>query len=449
MTDRRHLIGAMIILAAAVALYCATSALPALSGLPEPGKQTDFFWHPPSRRLVGIAHPAEGEPLPASASEHFLPDDHPLLQGLRGPISLLYAQRWLLRPGRQQWSFFLRQEESSAAVASPGAALAALGDDYRVSWLIAGDYRTADGQVISFRPDQIPPGPAARAHQLLEEVQASRPAGAPGPADDLLSPDAAAAHPHTGWILADGLLEEDPVVIAVTYPEENPRVGVFTGRGSFEEGVRAIQNFLDHHGISWGEIDESIPETADLLEEYDLLWFPGGFSEQYRYYVQSHDRIRDFVSSGGGFIGICAGAYYASDTMRWRGGDPADYPLNLFAGEAAGPIGPPASWGNPTPLVLAGDHPANRGANPVLDVYYLDGPQFSGGGEQSFEVLARYQVNDGPAAITFTYGSGTVLLLGPHPELGFDAEAGTFDLDGGNGAQWPWLHSVFSALFTR
>lgn len=63
-------------------------------------------------------------------------------------------------------------------------------------------------------------------------------------------------------------------------------------------------------------------DTADILEghltteNYDVLCVPGGYAPNYDEALESGEedeqganRIRDFVASGGGYVGICAGAY--------------------------------------------------------------------------------------------------------------------------------------------
>lgn len=221
---------------------------------------------------------------------------------------------------------------------------------------------------------------------------------------------------------------------------ELPRVGLYAGRGSWDENVQAAGDFLDHYGFKWSIFDEEDAVNLAFEDHFDLIWFPGGFAAEYKNYISDHSRIRNFVNAGGLFIGSCAGAYYASDILRWQGTD-YDYPLKFFEGKAVGPLSGLIGWGETGIIELAEDHPANHDFGLEKEVYYYDGPYFEPYHESEITILARYQVNEEPAVIAGEKGSGKYLLLGPHPEMGgySDQSAGAGP-DGDNGASWPWLY---------
>jgi len=221
---------------------------------------------------------------------------------------------------------------------------------------------------------------------------------------------------------------------------ELPRVGLYTGKGSWKENVEVAGNFLDHYEFEWSSFEENEAVSLDLENHYDLLWFPGGFAAEYKHYINDHSNIRDFVSDGGLFIGSCAGAYYASDILRWQGTD-YEYPLHLFDGKGVGPLAGQIGWGETGIVELEEGHPVNQGFNLEKEMYYFDGPYFEPYDNDSVTVLARYQVNSEPAIIAGSKGAGKYLLLGPHPEIGgYSAESPDFSPDGEGGAQWPWLY---------
>ena len=402
---------------------------------------------PAARRRVGIAYPSEQEPFILSSSENLFAGDPDPLAEITGPVSLLGAERWMIRDGGDPWRFFLKQGDAHPGEFDVEEVADALDSNYQVAWLIAEDYDVT-AEAVTFRPYLPPYDPIDEIQKLLSGS---------------LLPQLTVEDPSRPSALADfwanrtplqdpGPIarQDNPMIIALIEPEpeEEPlHTGIYTGRGSHDEGIQAIKNFLDHHDMPWSEFDETMPGTGNLGDNFDLVWFPSGFSEEYRWYVQGRDKIRDFVSEGGGFIGACAGAFYASTTMLWQDGDGSDYPLNLFGGKAIGPLGTPVYWGEPASLLLTDDQPANSSLDPVLDVCYLDGPYFSADPDQAVEILAQYEANAEAAVISFQYGEGTVLLMGPHPELGYNAETGVFDVDGGSGAQWPWLYSMFRSLF--
>ncbi len=61
--------------------------------------------------------------------------------------------------------------------------------------------------------------------------------------------------------------------------------------------------------------------NSESLDTFSILCVPGG--DMYRYAqdisLLGKDNIRGFVSNGGGYIGICGGAYFAGEKVFWRG----------------------------------------------------------------------------------------------------------------------------------
>lgn len=223
---------------------------------------------------------------------------------------------------------------------------------------------------------------------------------------------------------------------------ELPYIGIYSGAGSWDLNVEAFKRFFDYYDIKWTEFDEKQALDLNELEMFDLLWFPGGFSAEYKYNIQDHSAIRAFVEKGGLFAGTCAGAYYAAETMRWFGTD-SPYPLGFFAGTAQGPLSGLVGWGEQTTLKLNEQLAFEGNFTPGLTVYYFDGPCFLPQEPQDIIILATYQVNEKPAVVAGTFGHGKYLLFGPHPELGgYNSNNEGFNLDGDGGAQWPWLYAA-------
>lgn len=105
-------------------------------------------------------------------------------------------------------------------------------------------------------------------------------------------------------------------VDALNNSEGKITVGIFEGHGGSQtcvwETVEAIK-------IDEG-MDAKIISSSDIangvLESIDVIIIPGGGGS--RQYLnlghENHDRIRSFVENGGGAVGICAGAYFFSNT---------------------------------------------------------------------------------------------------------------------------------------
>ncbi len=225
--------------------------------------------------------------------------------------------------------------------------------------------------------------------------------------------------------------------------EPVPRIGIYSGKGSWDVNIAAFKNFFDQYDIDYASFDEQEAVSLDFSEHFEIILFAGGFAAEYKNFISDHENIRSFVKEGGSFVGTCAGAYYASDILRWQGTD-YPYPLGFFDGRGIGPLSGQIGWGETGTFNLDGNHPANESFDQSLDFYYFDGPYFEPYDDQDeIEILARYAVNDQPAVIAGRYGEGKYLLYGPHPEIGgYSADSPHYNLDGEEGANWPWLYST-------
>ena len=101
---------------------------------------------------------------------------------------------------------------------------------------------------------------------------------------------------------------------------EGAEIAVYSGPGSWEDGVIACESFLDWKGISHERVGPYDVNTYVLKDYYSAIYFPGGDTYYYKTAVNHNgiQHIRDLVDSGGGYIGMCAGAYFASDRSEER-----------------------------------------------------------------------------------------------------------------------------------
>ncbi|MFN2322360.1 MAG: BPL-N domain-containing protein [Trueperaceae bacterium] len=219
---------------------------------------------------------------------------------------------------------------------------------------------------------------------------------------------------------------------------------VYQGAGTGDPTREGIEAFLTHAGLAWRGVG---PEdlTEEGLADVDAVYWPGGWAWPYvRDVAPSGKRaLRGLVERGGAYVGVCAGAYHAADLIKWEGRF-HEYDVDLFHGLAEGPIDVIEPWKGwrLTELELH-DHPVHDGATRQTALYW-GGPAFRLHPKQPTTVLASYAVTGDPAAITFAFGRGQVLLMGCHLELGWDADAGRMDLVGGHGAQWSWLERALA-----
>jgi glutamine amidotransferase-like uncharacterized protein len=139
--------------------------------------------------------------------------------------------------------------------------------------------------------------------------------------------------------------------------------------------------------------------TLDALRDIDIVAFPGGIGDAKRYYDffkrRNSNTIVDFVASGGKYLGICMGAYWAgADYFDLLDGlEPVQY-IKRNGADVRRSYGTIAKvdWGN---------KPHN--------MFFYDGCTFSGDGRA--QIIARYANGDPMAIIQKRVG-----LIGCHPE---------------------------------
>ena len=199
-------------------------------------------------------------------------------------------------------------------------------------------------------------------------------------------------------------------------------VCIYAGAGAaLAEDVEVALDELSipYRGVSEQEIREG------GLEGCALLIVPGGYTAQYVDALgeEGFERIREFVAGGGGYIGICAGAYIAARRVEVPG-HPAGLGIIEIRNERR------AGKGLKRIRIAKGEHPVVEGCGEELEIWYQNGPMMRAG--EGVEVLAVY--GEGAAAIVCsTYGQGRVVIFSPHPEGslegGIDPEgAGTLKL---------------------
>lgn len=237
-------------------------------------------------------------------------------------------------------------------------------------------------------------------------------------------------------------LSLDGAAVAL-YNDENAPPG---RSGAWEYGVIALKNMLDWAGLRYEEIDYNDLNSSpqDFSKLYRVILFPGGNAYWYNYWISlaGKERIRDFVAGGGGYFGICAGAFFACDRIYWEGnyygdafminayGQLTGYDLDLFPGIGIGPINGIADWQtvgyNMTGFDFAGGSTLMAGyryniAPSSEEILYYGGPYFLIDPGRNVEVLATYDYNGENALVAFRYGAGTIVLSGPHPEIEEDS----------------------------
>jgi len=169
---------------------------------------------------------------------------------------------------------------------------------------------------------------------------------------------------------------------------DQPRCSVQSGNGI----MRALEPHYRFKIFTKHKLEK------DFFDDVDIIAVPGGIGDAntYRRLMGNHQaRIRNFVSDGGRYLGICMGAYWA-----------ANHYLNLLDGVKA------------TQYITRPDTCTRRPHAKAMPVewhgepermYFYDGCALHGDGE--FDTVATYSNGDAMAGY-----QGRIGLIGCHPE---------------------------------
>ncbi len=97
------------------------------------------------------------------------------------------------------------------------------------------------------------------------------------------------------------------------------RVAIYNDTGGGEPGVTNVKlSLLDDTIFFTQEVDASDIRSG-ILNEFDVLVQAGGSGSKQAKTLQQEgvDSIKQFVRRGGGYLGICAGAYLATVQYEW------------------------------------------------------------------------------------------------------------------------------------
>jgi len=183
---------------------------------------------------------------------------------------------------------------------------------------------------------------------------------------------------------------------------------------------RLINNSMTIKSITAKEIIQ-----GNWMKDATLLIIPGGAD---RYYAKNlngygNARIKEYVASGGRFLGICAGGYYGSAFVEFDKNGPLEVigtrELNFFPGKAVGPACAPYDY-----LSKIGAS-AQEISTTLIDskktvIFYNGGAFFENADRiANTKVIGWYQ-NHRPAIVLVNHFKGKVLLSGVHVEYQAD-----------------------------
>jgi glutamine amidotransferase-like uncharacterized protein len=214
------------------------------------------------------------------------------------------------------------------------------------------------------------------------------------------------------------------------------RVAVFTGDGAPQAdaesllGVCAATNRIAG-AIGPGEVQRGV------LSSFAAVVFPGGSgSAQARSLgIEGRRKVREFVGAGGGYLGICGGAFLSTSHYAWSLGILNATVLTSSLGPSKDPTRGLWYRGSRTPVLIELTSEAvtmlGHTGDSRIPVQYHNGPILSHGSLNTvarFKALAHYRSEvwktenqcgtmiNTPAIAAGSFGVGHVLVIGPHLE---------------------------------
>ncbi|KAI8368468.1 biotin-protein ligase [Blakeslea trispora] len=221
------------------------------------------------------------------------------------------------------------------------------------------------------------------------------------------------------------------------------KILVYDDLGSSSTSVKHIVTMLESlldKTYSIVTVDRKLFGSDGWQTDCAMLVMPGGRDLPYCQALdgQPNQAIKTFVENGGRYLGICAGAYYASQSIEFEKGNSqmeivASRQLGFYPGLCRGTAYPGFSYASESgarlvPVSVRKEHFQNNECTTPDDAwmyyngggYFVDPDQHSG-----VTVLSDYKELDHAAAIVHCrVGQGHALLLGTHPEY----EASSDDL---------------------
>jgi len=211
-----------------------------------------------------------------------------------------------------------------------------------------------------------------------------------------------------------------------TFSEDHDvEVGVYVAGGVSLESANRIDALLTaEHDFILRRICAADVRDGSLTQ-FDVAVFPGGSMRKQARALQDsgRDAIRRYVQAGGGYVGICAGAYLAANNY--------DVSLRILDADVIDR----SHWARgrgTVPIELTAEARSRFGMRGSRHaILYVNGPIYAASGDptlKDFEVLARYRgevTKEGvpggvmpgtPAIVRGEFGKGHVVCCSAHPE---------------------------------
>lgn len=209
----------------------------------------------------------------------------------------------------------------------------------------------------------------------------------------------------------------------VVAAEHHIRVALYNDVGAAGKGVPCVCTELGRCDSM--EVTKVSGEQIrnGILDNFDVVVFTGGVASGQARTLKEQGRanVKKFVENGGGYMGICAGAYLACDGFDWA--------VGVLGARTVSPKWQRGQGTVEIELTHEGQKLLGQ-TNKIFAVKYENGPiiTHNSGLLPNYKPLAIYRTEkaengspvgvmvNSPAIVTSTCGKGRVIVISPHPE---------------------------------
>ena len=215
------------------------------------------------------------------------------------------------------------------------------------------------------------------------------------------------------------------VLFPLRRSSQQVRIALYDAGGAGGSGIPKLDAMF--RSVAWARIERVGPAEvlAGALSQADVLIVPGGSASKEARAISPPGReaIRRFVRGGGGYVGLCAGAYLAASNYTWS--------LKILDAKVIDR----KHWRRGKALVkveLTAEGLRRLGGRPGLfDVRYANGPLLAPAERADipdYTPLAHFRSEvakngaptgvmiNTPAMVAGLWGKGRVFVSSPHPE---------------------------------
>jgi len=195
---------------------------------------------------------------------------------------------------------------------------------------------------------------------------------------------------------------------------------------SLKHTVKSLQQEVDTARHPLVRMDATKLKEENWEKETALIVFPGGRDIYYHEALDGKgtDKIRAFVEGGGKYLGLCAGAYLAAESIEFEKGGSLEVcgkrSLMFYPGVAEGPAYGKNKYRYDGLQGIEAAHVSWKEKS-RFHAYFNGGCRFLNAGDYpNVKILGSYlELEDDPAAVVLCQvGKGLAALSGVHLEYG-------------------------------